>query len=375
MTARQIDANGYITIENNPISRAGVFEYLGKEIPGAEDPNKIYKVARLPEELESADTLDSFRNIPLVDDHTWLGRRGTPAEKKGIHGISGASVTFDGKVLRSNIKIFSDTLASLIEKGKTALSLGYSCVFEKVAGTFDGQSYDYVQRKMRGNHIALVDEARCDVEVLDHQIVFDHFDLSLTTKEKDMAVDPNAAPNNPAGEEKPALTLESVAAKVDALAAAVEKLAKDEEPEAVPGAATGDEDPEKKPEEGKAADSDEKVAELEKKSEAMDAKIKGLTKALEGGEKAILETIAKKDKLHAQASQFIGTFDHSTKTLSETQQYVAEKLGFKDLPPETVGYALDGYFAAAGTRSKPSVAMDGKAKSSEIDAYLKNEKA
>lgn len=45
MTARQEDQNGYITIENNPISRSGVFQYLGRNV-GDADPDRIVNVYR-----------------------------------------------------------------------------------------------------------------------------------------------------------------------------------------------------------------------------------------------------------------------------------------------------------------------------------------
>ena len=45
-TARHNDANGFITIDANPISRAGVFEYLGSSIDPQAEPNKLYKVYR-----------------------------------------------------------------------------------------------------------------------------------------------------------------------------------------------------------------------------------------------------------------------------------------------------------------------------------------
>src|SRR4051794_25123272 len=44
-TARVEDINGYVTVENNPISRSGVFQSLGRSI-GAPEPDRIYNVYR-----------------------------------------------------------------------------------------------------------------------------------------------------------------------------------------------------------------------------------------------------------------------------------------------------------------------------------------
>ena len=57
-------------------------------------------------------------------------------------------------------------------------------MYEKASGIFDGQMYDYIQRNLRGNHLALVDAARCDVAVLDNHMAFDHFDLASITQRR-----------------------------------------------------------------------------------------------------------------------------------------------------------------------------------------------
>ena len=75
MTARIKDANGWFEVKKNPISKVGVFPYRGSEI-GAPDPQKIYMVLRPPSELGSKKTMDSFKLMPLVDNHTMIGDKG-----------------------------------------------------------------------------------------------------------------------------------------------------------------------------------------------------------------------------------------------------------------------------------------------------------
>ncbi|STZ15545.1 Uncharacterized protein conserved in bacteria [Morganella morganii] len=87
MTKRTYDNNGWLEVKDNPISKAGVFDYLGAEI-GAPEPDRIYKVFRPPEELGSEETIKSFRLTPFIVDHEMLGKNATPAEKKGIQGLS-----------------------------------------------------------------------------------------------------------------------------------------------------------------------------------------------------------------------------------------------------------------------------------------------
>jgi hypothetical protein len=55
-----IDDNGFWLIENNPISKEGVFPYLGKTISPQLEPNKIYNVYRPFNEISKEDTLKSI---------------------------------------------------------------------------------------------------------------------------------------------------------------------------------------------------------------------------------------------------------------------------------------------------------------------------
>jgi len=392
-TARKEDLNGYITVENNPISRSGVFQYLGSSI-GAPEPGKVYNVYRPAEEF-TPETIDSFKLLPIVDDHTMLGPREdglTPAELKGVHGTTGEQVEFRDGVLYAPIKVFSETLANLIESGKTALSLGYRCVYQKASGIFDGQMYDYIQRNLRGNHLALVDAARCDVAVLDHHMAFDHFDLALdNSKEKTMAEENNALEDRlkkaedwiagrmakDAEEEK---AKEEEKKKAEDEAACKEQMAKDAEEEAK----------KKEAEDKKARDemTEEEKAKADKKAEdkenqgmdaaeigrLVDEKVKSALQAAMDSQprvthKSLLSEVARSKALANELSKFVGTFDHSDMTLQEVSRYGIDKLGLT-CPAGHEETALNVYFAA----KKPSTigfALDSKKKKSgEIDAFL-----
>ena len=126
------------------------------------------------EELSDDDCIDSFKLIPWVDEHDMLGDDpGTiAAESKGVEGVIGEEVYFDKDdgTLKGNMKIFSENLKRIIEDGKKELSCGYRCTYEVKSGVFDGEKYDIIQRNMRGNHLATVDEGRMgpEVSVLDN---------------------------------------------------------------------------------------------------------------------------------------------------------------------------------------------------------------
>ena len=90
------DENGYITIHKNPISKAGVFQYLGKSISPDLEPEKVYNVWRPEEELNNPETIESFRLTPWIPEHVMLGKGAgfKPAEVVGVQGVTGETVEF-----------------------------------------------------------------------------------------------------------------------------------------------------------------------------------------------------------------------------------------------------------------------------------------
>ena len=338
-SARKSDINGYVSIDDNPISRSGVFPYLGRQI-GAPEPDRVYHVYRPASELADQATIDSFKLIPIIDDHTMLGPAEdgfTPAESKGTHGVVGEGVAFRDGVLYGNLKIFSETVKRLIQSGKRDLSLAYRCVYDKVAGTYNGQDYQYVQRKLRGNHLALVDQARCAVAVLDQAITMDSFDLNL--KGMDMTEEVKKA-----DETKAAADAASIAEAIDGLTKRLDAM-----DSAIKALSASDAKAKDESEEEVVKEDEEKsvgAVEDKKAMDAMDSQVKALTAALDGmkkdGIKSLVKEVAARDELATKLAAHIGTFDHKEMTLNEVASYGAEKLGLKvDKGAERI--ALDGF--------------------------------
>lgn len=168
-----IDHNNFWYIEKNPISKTGVFPYLGREIgyPGLE-PNKIYYVLRSEQELMSPEAIKSFELLPITKGHRMLGPQEqglTPAEKIPQQGVVGEKVFAEGDTLYANIKVTSEQAKNDINNGLKELSLGYFCRWVKEAGEYKGRHYDFAQKNIRGNHLAIVPLGRMghDVRVMD----------------------------------------------------------------------------------------------------------------------------------------------------------------------------------------------------------------
>lgn len=434
MTARVPDGNGWYEIAANPLSKVGVFDYLGSSIK-APDPNRMYKVYRPAEELSDPNTLASFRLVPWIEDHVMLGSKGIPAEQKGVHGVTGENIWFEEQsgTMYGNIKVFSNSLQAKIDGGKIDLSLGYVCKYDPTPGIFNGEVYDYVQRCIRGNHMASVKDGRMgdDVAVMDglFTVTFDAKDVKpmATRNDKWMALQrKRMAAMTTALKAKKPITAAEVAAmdaeEAEAGAPTLEDVAgllKDVLPQIADinaamadaaGAAGGGGDDDMEPETddsgnpvmdaaGKpvmkkkvppvnpAAATDKAAtdkaaadkAALDKAPtmDAMDAAIEKRIKPLlaeiatlkANGTKNVIGEVAQRDALATKLSAFVGTFDHSEMTLSDVAKYGVKKLSI----PTMDGQEVSAVTAYLHGREVPRVThtMDSKTSASKsLDKYL-----
>lgn len=187
---REYDANNWFEVLDNPLSKVGVYPYSEASITKGGDRNKMVGVFRPAEELGSQECIDSFKLMPWTDDHpaTLFGDKSqgyASTEDKGVRGVIGEKVYFKDDTLYGNLKMFSEELARKIAGGKKELSCGYHCDFVKADGVYAGVPYSYVQKNMRGNHVASVSAGRMgsDVRVLD---AAERFTFALDMKDVSM---------------------------------------------------------------------------------------------------------------------------------------------------------------------------------------------
>lgn len=340
-SARRFNEYGWMTVEGNPISKVGVFPYLGKQI-GAPEPDRIYMVYRPAEELNNPETIESFKLTPFINEHPekLLGNVGNlvATDSKRVEGVIGEKVYFEYPYLKANLRVYSAQTLGSIDAGKEEVSAGYRCIWSREDGVFEGQPYQYVQRNIRGNHSALVVDGRSgpDVSVMD----------SMTFNKEFQTMD---AKQGAAGE----VTLVTIAASLEALATTVGTLqgAMDSVTEKV-------DELEKKGEGMDNDDEDEakKKAEEESKSkgESMDAATFNKAVAAEvarqlAARPAAMDAadfaanMAKKNDLANRLSNHIGVFDHAAMDHAAVAVYGAEKLG---LDKEHAVIAVESYLKA-----------------------------
>lgn len=149
--------NGYLRCDAH-LTRVGVFEYrLGS--------GKVRRELRLPEEVFKSDSLASFDDVPLTNEHPRerLDSKNTRRYQAGTV----RDARRDGDHVAARVLITDSDVIAAAEQGKTQVSCGYTCdVVEQqgitagIPGVQDGLTYDAIQRNIVGNHVAIVDRAR-----------------------------------------------------------------------------------------------------------------------------------------------------------------------------------------------------------------------
>lgn len=150
-------ADGYMVADVR-ITRIGIQSYRGDEM-GRPDLSAL-RVWRPEAEVFHADAMASMAHRPVTLDHP--SEPVTAANWK-THSVGqiGGEVARDGDYIRVPLVLMDQAAIDAVKAGKRQLSVGYAADIDWTSGTTpDGQAYDAVQRRIRGNHLAIVDQAR-----------------------------------------------------------------------------------------------------------------------------------------------------------------------------------------------------------------------
>ena len=167
------EPEGYLICLNVPVARTGTQEYLPEELglaPGG-GPVSVY---RPEEEVFAPACTASFEGMPVTDDHPAFSE-GVNAEnirylQKGhAHNIRRGTGK-EADLLLADLIITDPVLIEEILNGKREISCGYTYSLREEGGR-------YVQREIRGNHIAVVNAGRAGprVSIRDHAARHSHF--------------------------------------------------------------------------------------------------------------------------------------------------------------------------------------------------------
>ncbi len=345
---RKKDDNGFLIITQNPIAKAGVFEYLKSEIlPDFKGDDGLVRVYRPFEALKKAK--DSFANKPIKLTHKWVGDEANTAD-----GAISSEIKADeaNGYLIADLIIYNPELIAKIESGEVVeLSPAYRGEVLANSGRYDGEDYDFTQSVDCVNHLAVVESGRSgsDLRILDEKPRKDEkMNLSkfkdelakLVTKFKDEGEEPTKAEDSDIATKLLEIAksemgeAEKIAKINELLSIKDESCVEDseDEPKSIEdNEPVEDNEPaavETKDEGENESQVEAKIAEIV--NEAIDKKLSAFQDGLKSEAKKIQDS-------YAEVSKALGSqFDYTNKSASEIY-----KLGYELLSGKTLGEGVD----------------------------------
>ena len=160
ITRREYTDEGFLRVPGR-VARSGIQEYLARELGMDGDPNRIVRVMRPAEEVFSDASLQSYSSTDVTVEHPSGMVNADTYKDVSVGLVSGPGVR-DGDFVVCDLIIKSRDGIVSAEGGKVQLSAGYSAVYDNEVP--DGADYEFIQRDIRINHVALVDAARAGAQ-------------------------------------------------------------------------------------------------------------------------------------------------------------------------------------------------------------------
>ena len=160
ITSREMTDEGFLRVPGYA-ARTGIQEYLASELKITDgDPDRVVNVYRPPEEVFNYESLASYEGKDATNDHPSEMVSSVNYKELTVGHVAGPGVR-DGDFVKVNLIVKDQETIDDINEGKVELSAGYSAVYDYEPGVAPcGTQYEYVQRKIVINHVALVDTAR-----------------------------------------------------------------------------------------------------------------------------------------------------------------------------------------------------------------------
>lgn len=115
---------------------------------------------RLESEVGHPDSVRSFAGVPLTNDHPSRHLDPDSAQLHSVGSVSGPRYNAAAKLVEADLLITQARAIADAKAGKTKLSPGYMIEPDYTPGVWQGQRYDLIQRRPRGNHVAMCDAPR-----------------------------------------------------------------------------------------------------------------------------------------------------------------------------------------------------------------------
>lgn len=158
-----MDNNGQLIVKDAILARTGEYDYLESDILPNGDKTKIVKVYRSPEDVFEPASMASFENKPLCDNHPdddVCGDNYSSLQHGYMRDIHRGEGDLSNCLMGTIVVTDPYVIKMIQNKDKRDLSLGYDA--QIVLGD-DGK---YYMKKIRGNHVALVEDGRAGIATI-----------------------------------------------------------------------------------------------------------------------------------------------------------------------------------------------------------------
>lgn len=158
ISSREYTDEGFLKVPGR-VARVGIQTYLASELGLDGDPNRVVNVYRPADEVFKSESLATYNTADVTNDHPPALIDSTTFKKFTVGVVSGPGIQ-DGDYVQADLIIKDAETIKLVEDGKAELSAGYTAEYVKESGTADGIDYEFIQRDIKINHVAVVNKAR-----------------------------------------------------------------------------------------------------------------------------------------------------------------------------------------------------------------------
>lgn len=182
ITQREFTDEGFLRVPGR-VARVGIQNYLARELNLEGDPNRIVRVYRAPEEVFNDASLASYNSAVLTNDHPKGLVTAKTYRALSVGNVASAGRQ-DGDYVMCDLVFKDQSAIDAILQGKVELSAGYTAEYVDEPGvTADGEPYDFVQRNIKINHVAMVYKGRAGsvARISDHNPTGGNMPVLITT--------------------------------------------------------------------------------------------------------------------------------------------------------------------------------------------------
>lgn len=156
-TSRTLTPEGFLCVKG-VAARTGVYQYLSSELD-LDGPERIVNVYRSPEEVFKPESMATYADKDVTNDHPDDLVDSTTFKEVSSGHVRGALQ--QGENVEVDLIIKDQSAIDDIDSGKAELSPGYLAEYVHAPGVApDGTPYEYEQRDIQINHVAVVEAAR-----------------------------------------------------------------------------------------------------------------------------------------------------------------------------------------------------------------------